>query len=152
MILDLKGVFECEGFRQDFSYEFTIDDYEDQSGENPFKKPVKVSGFVRNKAGVVQLHVETEVDYHTLCDRCCVELNEHLIVPFDNVLVKEMSGDGGSEDIIAVKNERLDVDELAYTNIVLSLPMKRLCSEYCKGLCPVCGKNLNEGSCGCAVS
>ena len=32
---------------------------------------------------------------------------------------------------------------------VLAVPMKNLCSEDCKGLCPKCGKNLNEGLCNC---
>jgi uncharacterized protein len=31
------------------------------------------------------------------------------------------------------------------------LPTKRLCSEDCKGLCPYCGKDLNEGRCDCEV-
>ena len=31
--------------------------------------------------------------------------------------------------------------------ILLSIPLKPLCREECKGLCPVCGKNLNEGEC-----
>jgi uncharacterized protein len=151
MILDLKGVFECEGFRQDFSYEMNIGEYEVLPGEFPFKEPVKISGFVRNKAGVVRLHVETESDYHTQCDRCCKPICEHIVLPFDNVLVRELSGSGGSEDIIAIKDQRLDIDELAYSNIILSLPMKHLCSELCKGICTTCGKNLNDGDCGCDI-
>lgn len=149
MVLDLKGVFECEGFSKEFSYEFDMNYYEDQLGEHIFKEPIKVSGKVRNKAGVVRLHVETKTDYHTQCDRCCTPLIEHLVISFDNVLVKELSGNSGSDDIIAVKDDRLDVDELVASNIILSLPMKHLCSENCKGLCPVCGKNLNNGDCLC---
>jgi uncharacterized protein len=34
---------------------------------------------------------------------------------------------------------------------MLSLPIKRLCDEQCKGLCQVCGADLNEGECGCVV-
>ncbi|MGB9809870.1 MAG: YceD family protein, partial [Caldanaerobacter sp.] len=33
--------------------------------------------------------------------------------------------------------------------VILSLPMKFLCKEDCKGLCPICGTNLNYGSCSC---
>jgi uncharacterized protein len=35
--------------------------------------------------------------------------------------------------------------------IILSIPMKAVCSETCKGLCPECGQNLNEGQCDCVV-
>ncbi|MCX4317609.1 MAG: DUF177 domain-containing protein, partial [Lachnospiraceae bacterium] len=43
----------------------------------------------------------------------------------------------------------LDTDLLILGEILPSLPEKVLCREDCKGLCPMCGKNLNEGACGC---
>jgi uncharacterized protein len=45
----------------------------------------------------------------------------------------------------------IDIDSLVLEQINLTIPMKPLCSESCKGLCPVCGTNLNEGECGCKV-
>ena len=44
---------------------------------------------------------------------------------------------------------QLEVDELVYTEVILNLPSKHLCKADCKGLCFKCGKNLNEGDCGC---
>jgi len=44
----------------------------------------------------------------------------------------------------------LDVDLLVLHEILLKLPEKVLCKEDCKGLCPKCGQNLNEGECGCS--
>ena len=149
MILDLKGVFDCEGYRRDLSYELSMGDYKDEIGEFPFKEPVQVKAAVENRAGVVSLHVETKSRYVTQCDRCCAPLDEPMNIPFDNVLVRQASGEGDKGDIIVVEDDRLDLDELVYTNIVLNLPMKHLCSEDCKGLCPVCGKNRNEIDCGC---
>ena len=43
----------------------------------------------------------------------------------------------------------LDIDGLINNEILLNWPMKVLCNESCKGICKVCGKNLNEGDCGC---
>ena len=43
----------------------------------------------------------------------------------------------------------LDTEILIYNELLMSLPMKVLCKETCKGLCPVCGKNRNDGECGC---
>ena len=48
-----------------------------------------------------------------------------------------------------VNELRYDLDPLITEDIFLDLPSKLLCSEDCKGLCPVCGKNRNEGDCGC---
>ncbi len=45
--------------------------------------------------------------------------------------------------------DEIDLSELVYEQIVLSLPMKPLCSADCKGFCPRCGANLNLESCGC---
>ena len=47
------------------------------------------------------------------------------------------------------ENDEIDLGALMHEQFVLSLPMKPLCSEGCKGLCPVCGTNLNKGTCDC---
>lgn len=47
------------------------------------------------------------------------------------------------------ENEEIDLGQLMREQVYLSLPMKPLCSDACHGLCPVCGTNLNRGSCDC---
>jgi uncharacterized protein len=44
---------------------------------------------------------------------------------------------------------RVDLSELAAEQFALALPMKPLCTEDCRGICPHCGANLNEGACSC---
>lgn len=44
---------------------------------------------------------------------------------------------------------QLDLGEVVREQIFLTLPLKRLCKDDCRGLCPACGKNLNAGDCGC---
>jgi uncharacterized protein len=43
----------------------------------------------------------------------------------------------------------LDVNDLLHEQFQLALPMKPLCSDACRGLCPQCGANLNRTECGC---
>jgi len=43
----------------------------------------------------------------------------------------------------------IDLDSLVIEQIFLALPVKILCSDRCRGLCPHCGTNLNEESCDC---
>jgi uncharacterized protein len=43
----------------------------------------------------------------------------------------------------------LDLTEAIRQYIVTAMPMKSLCREDCAGLCPTCGKDLNQGKCGC---
>jgi uncharacterized protein len=47
------------------------------------------------------------------------------------------------------ENDEIDLGHLMHEQFVLSLPMKPLCEEACKGLCPECGTNLNRGTCDC---
>jgi uncharacterized protein len=47
------------------------------------------------------------------------------------------------------ENDEIDLGHLMHEQFVLSLPMKPLCGDDCKGLCPVCGTNLNRGTCDC---
>ena len=52
---------------------------------------------------------------------------------------------------LAQAAEEVDISEDIRSELLLELPMILLCREDCRGLCPVCGKNLNSGSCGCTV-
>jgi len=45
--------------------------------------------------------------------------------------------------------EEVDVTPLIYEETILALPTRALCAEGCKGLCPRCGANLNQGPCAC---
>ncbi len=57
----------------------------------------------------------------------------------------------GDRDVVVGYHDdhRLDLGEVVREQLFLSLPLKRLCREDCRGLCPSCGKNLNAGSCAC---
>jgi len=52
-------------------------------------------------------------------------------------------------DLSYYSNDELDITELIREQVMLSIPMKPLCVEDCQGICFRCGKDLNEGACGC---
>jgi len=63
---------------------------------------------------------------------------------------EEEVGLGDHEVVVGYyEGEQLDLGEVAREQIFLALPYKRLCREDCAGLCPTCGRNLNQGACGC---
>lgn len=66
------------------------------------------------------------------------------------MIVNKLNDEEDFEDYIVIEGDELDLDELIYSDIILLTPTKFLCKEDCKGLCPTCGKNLNEGDCACA--
>lgn len=62
---------------------------------------------------------------------------------------EESVPDEDLEETNYIDGYHLDVDKLVYTEILINLPLKVLCSSNCKGLCFSCGANLNKGECGC---
>src|SRR5437588_869260 len=53
-------------------------------------------------------------------------------------------------DFSTFSGEEIDLGALFREQILLTIPMTPRCSEACKGLCPQCGRDLNQGSCACA--
>lgn len=149
MILYLKELFAGGIERLDIDYDLDLSSFESMEGEHPFRRPVHVAGAAVNRAGVVTLRAMAVFDFTTRCDRCLAEMVEHRTLPIQNVLVTELHEDA-DDDLLLCTGEELNLDEVVLSNIILDLPMKHLCRENCKGLCPVCGHNLNEGDCSCA--
>jgi len=79
---------------------------------------------------------------------CCLEPYDY---PFE-VAVEETyipASEGGGEEAVPFSGDYLDLTPEVLKSIILTLPMKMVCREECRGLCPQCGRNLNEGMCGC---
>ncbi len=147
MILDLKGLFSGNVKSQDINMELDMSDTE-YYGSFPIEKPVKVSGKVFSKADVVNLKLDIAYEFSAPCDRCGVESVSKCGFELERQLATSIEGEQ-SDTIITVPDMKLDVDELIFSEVFLSLPTKHLCKETCKGICLKCGKNLNEGDCSC---
>ena len=86
------------------------------------------------------------------CDRCNINFNSTITNSYKMVYLIGMQPQ--DSDSINIAYLRADADKIILDDDVrdfalLAVPMKRLCSEFCKGLCIKCGKNLNDGDCGC---
>ena len=85
------------------------------------------------------------------CDRCLEPVKTEMNLEFVKNVDLEESNDHSDE--LDEKNYidgcNLDVDKLLYNEMLIGWPMKILCSEDCKGICNVCGQNLNKGTCDC---
>ena len=99
--------------------------------------------------GSVSVGVEFE------CDRCLATLSIPVEASFDLLYLPPLgTGDEkelGENDLSLGFYQAgiIDVDDLVREQIELALPMTRLCSDECRGLCPKCGANLNLGECAC---
>lgn len=149
MLLKLKDVFINDGSRFEFDYSLPLSEL-DINGDYPFKSPVRVLGTAVNRAGVVELNVDAVFEYTTRCDRCFVPMTKQMKLSFAHGLATELI-DEENDDYIETPDYTLELDEVVISDILLNLPSKMLCRDDCKGLCPDCGANLNEGDCGCNI-
>ncbi len=149
MILDLKRIFATENSVMEIEHTLDMSDV-DFFGNYPLKTPVKINGSVSNRASVVSLNLIIEYTFAADCDRCGVFAQHNHTVIVDKLLATAIERQE-SDTIITVPDMKLDVDEFVYSEVILDLPSKHLCDENCKGICLKCGKNLNEGECGCST-
>lgn len=115
-----------------------------------FPKPIEVRGSVTDTAGCIELQLTAKLDYETECARCLSPVTGGFTTDFGRTVSTDGLGyDEDNDDYVTVKNNAVDIDTPLVEQILLEFPTKFLCKEDCKGLCPKCGKNLNEGNCSC---
>ncbi len=147
MIIDLKHIFVNDNASLPIEYELDLS-WVEYMGDYPLKKPVVLQGDISNKASLIRLNAHISYEYEACCDRCGCDAVQKINIELEKSLAVSIEGEE-SETILITPDMKLDLDELVYSEVIVSLPMKHLCNEECKGICFKCGKNLNEGQCNC---
>jgi len=118
-----------------------------------YERRIRLTGRARVKVGAA-------------CGRCLVPVDVEVPVDFDLALVpadeyQDREGEAGDAGAVAgsfdpdaadedtYDGKVIDLDPIVREQILLALPSYPVCREACKGLCTVCGTNLNEKDCGC---
>ncbi len=148
MVIRLKQLYNIVGERISLDYSVSGDKLNEVKGFT-FSSPLTIKGMASNRAGIVSLKYSAEFTLHICCDRCLIEFDRDYCFDFEHILVRSLNNSDDSDEYIVTENDELDMDELALSDCLLSLPSKMLCREDCKGLCPKCGADLNQGECNC---
>lgn len=144
MKINLKQLFNINGEAKDIDYSIEADELSGIKGYT-FGSPVSVKGRIYNRAGVVYLKYALDFSLLTVCDRCLKEMIKNYHFDCEHIVVPSVSGD--NDDYIVADGESIELNDIAVTDMLLQLPTKILCKEDCKGLCMVCGCDLNESTC-----
>ncbi len=147
MWLDLRKIIESPGASQTFAVTLDPEHLRDPAIQG-FKVPPEARGEVVNTAGLLSLRGTLTAEMTCVCDRCGTVFDREKVLSLDVPLAADVS-DEQSPEVFAVEGGGIDVSEVAETCFILDMEQKVLCRDECKGLCPMCGKNLNEGPCGC---
>ena len=138
-----------------------------QAGQMDFSGEDLEQGSPLRAAGSVELLVRSDgelrvqgrysVEMAARCDRCLGAARFPLDASFDLYYrpmreiahEEEVEIDEGETEIGFYEGDGIELEDILREQVLLALPMQRVCSELCKGICPVCGKNRNETTCDC---
>lgn len=100
--------------------------------------------------GKLSVHADFSMKAIAPCDRCLKDV----VIPVSVCIDRELNfnsdqEDSDSDDEYYLTGYDLDVDQMIYEEVLIGFPMKVLCREDCRGICKVCGADLNNGECGC---
>ena len=135
------------GVKATFALEKSLDAGLLMRPNSKFKGPIKVSGYyiIEDNNSDVTVYADIVFEISCLCDRCGIKVEKAF-----NFKLKELFVYGVETDTnYAYNGEVLDLEKAVTENIMANLPTQIVCKDKCKGLCSVCGANLNEKKCKC---
>lgn len=130
--------------KQEYKTTFEFDSIENNGDILNFVEPVNFSGTLKKGEDFVELKGNINVEYITSCHLCGEDAKGN--IAFD--IFETYRREPGEDENQLIGNE-VDFSEMILQNIRLNLPIKYLCNDGCKGICPICKKNLNKEKCNC---
>lgn len=133
--------------KKNILYHFVIDPFYFQGDKITVVSEAILKGTLTYENDIAILDVNIKTSLELICSRCL----EPYVYPID-IDIKEKYTNNRTilnDEVIFVEDDAIDIIELAKNAIISSLPIKKLCKEDCKGLCPKCGANLNRETCTC---
>ena len=155
MLMNLTDMFISEGKVKNISIPYERDSFSSMGNEYPITDRSEVNLTLTNIApNRALVEGELQLTFSIPCDRCLQSVEVPLTVIFSHEVAAPEGEEGISEgasdeEQCFVFGYELDTDTLINSEILIQMPVKVLCREDCKGICPTCGKDLNEGECGC---
>ncbi len=119
--------------------------------------PLHVSIEVTGHDGYITAEGELSADLELACSRCLEPTKERTVIPFyeqfkpteKDFSDNEESDEDENDEFVEVAGDKLDLKPYLEESLLLFMPFAPLCDKDCKGLCQVCGQNLNEHTCSC---
>lgn len=153
MLIDLAEFVEEPGGR----WKFPLDFMPAPADDLRFTQPVRGNLTVHHVGGELVFSGAVEAVFEVECVRClnrfelqvAPELESVLPVPVAQAVLSGKAIEMEADLAAAFTERGVDVDELIRQAAVLAMPMQAVCSPDCRGLCARCGRDRNQGDCGC---
>ena len=146
MMIEMGYLFNRKGSSLPVELVETIDNVKDYPDVVEFVEPVRIEGTLKNEDDVFVLDAVGKTTVLMECSSCLAPVRKEL-----SFEIKERFAHTGRDDeeTETFTGDQIDLADYVKRGIIGELPMRVECREDCKGLCPICGKDLNDGDCGC---
>ena len=119
--------------------------------EDEFDREVWVQGEIEKRIDTLYFRFRVSTEAQHACDRCLTEFRSPMNADCAFIGTSNQSLLEHDEDLrfFSRGQAELDITTEVRDSLLLAVPLKFLCKEDCKGICPMCGSNLNEAQCDC---
>ena len=152
MKIDLSSIAKSINRELTEEAEISLSSFQSRLGDFPIVRKAPVVFHIRNEENAaVFLDATVDIEVMIPCARCLEDVRTPIRFDIDKKLSVRDEGlvDEEMEEPDYLIGLELDVDKLVYAEILVNWPMRVLCKDDCKGICKVCGMNLNKGDCSC---
>lgn len=150
MKVDLGNFLENNQVELQFSGEIVLDKLQYSGKELVFSGPVRVEGALYLVDAIPYINLNASYEFIDNCDRCLKSFPNVGSADLTARVLREPQEENDDEEVLLCTEDiMIELDEVIKDAVLFSLPLKSLCDENCKGLCPQCGTNLNESKCIC---
>jgi len=147
MKIDVSKIVKVEGASQAISVEIPVEKIEFNGQEFLFTAPLKVEGDIKNNGGNLYLDAMVKTQFLVNCARCLKEITEDFEFGVSECYTNnEIDADSV---FLPIVSNTVNLKSAVEENFCTSVPFVFLCDDDCKGLCHICGKDLNNGTCDC---
>lgn len=129
-----------------FAFTATAAELEALSDDYEFAGPIEVTGNVVYTGVRWRVSGKIAAVKTYVCNRCLQACREEQLHEFAEDFTREATED---DSINVFSGDLLDIEDLVRDTLLAAQSLSNICKPDCKGLCPKCGHNLNEGDCGC---
>ena len=152
MKIDVSAIVKSVNKERQEAVSLEMESFESRLGSFPITvmSPIVLT-IANHENKELTIRGSVELETRMMCDRCLTDVRTPVHFDIDKALTIREDGlvDEEMEETDYLIGFELDVDKLVYAEILVNWPMKVLCKDDCKGICKVCGKNLNKGACNC---
>jgi uncharacterized protein len=155
VVINISDILQSANKEKTIDAVIELDTFSSRLGDFPIIHKTPVSLRIENREDKQLLISGTvDLDVDIPCNRCLESVPTNIHFDIDKELKMEDGSaiDEEMEETDYLIGFELDVDKLVYAEVLVNWPMKVLCKEDCKGICRVCGTNLNSGACDCLSS